>query len=1002
LRAGLKSRACARQHVLPSWFTASNEFAPGPAGLALFLVRANSVGAAITQRTTTMGGALQIRGRTNFGPLERAVHAQHVAVQLTLALARALALRDGVRVVDQLGTTALQPALLPDVGAAEAQQEAGVDTSLEAAVQDAETFVLPFTTLCSNNARAHKTGVGSVVSAARLLAQAERREQLLSSAMLCTGRDALQTLCAAILQDAEWDARAANADPVWASIVLVVFLTSHPRLRALLAAPELQLTAVDLAAASAIEFYGRTELVRRTRLEQKRERPAARARNEKRFKPSNVRRDRHEAKHAELLRQVREQHAQAADDDESPAVAESRRQMLAMLDRSIARAEAGETEAAAPAAASEDDEYDEEVGPPTIASAGAGSSTAVRSASCASDAEASDEEADAVREFERAMLWDEGDEGEEGEEGEEGAGDAETAAAEFLVNVDSDVMRANCADARLQLEFWNAAALHQKDEEQERREQERRFAVLKTLVSVCKRSAAEAASAVLTEQAQHEEQLATNEVLLRVAQDTALRSAELLATLLGRKASDSLAVVAGKPTCGMPAVAKMPAPGALCVALQETPSPAVDAALFAFRRAPPQLAPAAGRSGFALCHAVATQELMPQDQEHAVFPGVLERMQAAARIETRAQRSATAQRDASRLKECLRTHSAPPAWADSPGLTRTLIVSDVIVRVHARSARSASALARECTAAARAGLQPGETVRRAEGGAPARLEPRMVPAPRAAVGLRAAAHIVEMPTTKSRRGRVSKAYVGPTLPGDYKPQAKEQPIVADNDPPPILAIMDWQLSFVAHAATAAAAAERLQAGGAERGMELLARQQLLVCADNAVRVPEALALLRRRVLTDPASLDAHTAQAYFTPVLPDARARRSIGSIDARSAVEAVRQTLALLAVATSQASYIECCSCSMGAGMLNSQINQSKRPPVADNTTFLAVTAFDAFCGGIRNLRQRFQGSGERCPRAQRIRSRHSAARRSQATRAPTDPASTWASAPSGCWRRT
>ena len=215
-----------------------------------------------------------------------------------------------------------------------------------------------------------------------------------------------------------------------------------------------------------------------------------------------------------------------------------------------------------------------------------------------------------------------------------------------------------------------------------------------------------------------------------------------------------------------------------------------------------------------------------------------------------------------------------------------------------------------------------------------------------------------MAATKSRRGRVARAFVGPLLPGDHKPQAKEQPIVADNDPPPILAIIDVQTSFVTNAAAATAAAQRMAGAiDAGSGMEVMAVHNLLVCADNAIRVPEALAIMRKAMLCDPSSV--RDGEGYFDATLPCPPRSRTLADVDPATASACVFQTLSVLAVTTNQACFVECCANSLAAGYLNSQINQSKRPTVSDNTTMLNVTAFDVFVGGLKNIRQSFQGTG-------------------------------------------
>ena len=689
--AGLKSRQHARcEEALPSWFTASNPFPPALKGLAEVVVRGNAVGCAVTKRTTTMGGAVQIRGRVNMVPIERAGHAQHASVQTTLALTRILALAQGVRVVDQLGTTAIEPALLLEVRAEEALDEAGIDRNARAERRQAELFTLPCTMLCVNNARAHKIGTGSVVTAARVLASREKGEQLLSATMLCTGREALRAICAAVLVDVEWDERAARADPVWASIVLIVFLASHPRMRRLLSNPELQLTPLDVAIATVIEFYGRTELVRRTRLQQKKLKPSKkRVGNDKMFSPSDVREERRMKQRTEMLEAARAaQTAGAQDCDDDPDVERKKKTMLGTM--------------AAAASTSGDDETWEDCGPSTLMSTVASSTVAESSLDLVDSHVQSDDDAQS-------------DEDEEEE-------DDDSSVLGINIDLEADVTRGNCADPRAMIEFWVAQILQNTEH----------TAVIKSLVAVNRRSAMEAAASVLNGQA-CEGDLTHNEVLRRLAEDNSVRSAELLSQILGSKTKECLSVVVGNPSAGMPNSTQRPP---VAVSIQEMLNPAAESTLMTFRRAPPEMTPRG--HGFAIAHAIASMDLMPTDEEHATFPGVLERIRACEELNKRTNKTGPIHRDLNRLNDFVKNNAGAPTWSDSVGLTRTMLVVQTVERIRAAHARAAVSLAAECVESAKNRTSSSAT------SAAQRSEPLSHCSSRLAVALRASSHMIAM------------------------------------------------------------------------------------------------------------------------------------------------------------------------------------------------------------------------------------------------------------------
>lgn len=109
------------------------------------------------------------------------------------------------------------------------------------------------------NANPAKLGAGCVLAVAKELAHAELEDCAISERM-GNSNYMLEGLCKAICQPGEYE-----LDAVWASWVLVVYLSCHPEGRSLLR--NTSLTDVDYQTATAFEAYGRAEITRRARLE---------------------------------------------------------------------------------------------------------------------------------------------------------------------------------------------------------------------------------------------------------------------------------------------------------------------------------------------------------------------------------------------------------------------------------------------------------------------------------------------------------------------------------------------------------------------------------------------------------------------------------------------------------------------------------------------------------------------------------------------------------------
>jgi hypothetical protein len=122
-----------------------------------------------------------------------------------------------------------------------------------------EAFVVTMSSKLLFNANPSKIGKASVMEVARQLAHAELDDCAISERMGGFNH-MLEGVCLAIVNPSEYE-----IDPVWASWVLIVYMTCHPEGRKLLSATNL--TDVDYQTASTFESYGRAEVTRRARLE---------------------------------------------------------------------------------------------------------------------------------------------------------------------------------------------------------------------------------------------------------------------------------------------------------------------------------------------------------------------------------------------------------------------------------------------------------------------------------------------------------------------------------------------------------------------------------------------------------------------------------------------------------------------------------------------------------------------------------------------------------------
>lgn len=200
--------------------------------------------------------------RINCKAVSQAASAQIVAVAASMALARAYA-----------SDRAQGNYLIGNPMATSAPNASEITNSLSPMHG---TFPVVMSSKLVFNACPTKLSDACVITVSKQLAMQEIDVCLISE-RLTTSKATLDGLCNAICFPGKYD-----LDSIWASWVLVVYLSSHPEGRVLLR--NTKLTDVDYQTASAFESYGRAEITRRARLEAQQE-----AASKKRISPNPAR-----------------------------------------------------------------------------------------------------------------------------------------------------------------------------------------------------------------------------------------------------------------------------------------------------------------------------------------------------------------------------------------------------------------------------------------------------------------------------------------------------------------------------------------------------------------------------------------------------------------------------------------------------------------------------------------------------------------------------------------
>jgi hypothetical protein len=212
--------------------------------LAESSLKSNAVNSSVLGRKKTQGAANQTT-RINCRSIGQAAAAQVVAVSLAIAECKHRMRKNGVFIVNVMASNAVNPCALAVADLSE--------------IEDDVLFGITSTVRLIYNSSPTKLTSTSVLSVAMELARGELSSYLISNAM-CNRSSKLVDICASIVGDVS---SVGQLDAVWASWVLLVYLSSHPRGRDILRTTNL--TDLDVQSAIAFERYGGEEIRRRAR-----------------------------------------------------------------------------------------------------------------------------------------------------------------------------------------------------------------------------------------------------------------------------------------------------------------------------------------------------------------------------------------------------------------------------------------------------------------------------------------------------------------------------------------------------------------------------------------------------------------------------------------------------------------------------------------------------------------------------------------------------------------
>ena len=438
--------------------------------------------------------------------------------------------------------------------------------------------------------------------------------------------------------------------------------------------------------------------------------------------------------------------------------------------------------------------------------------------------------------------------------------------------------------------------------------------VLETLIAQSRTSAREASREQLDRQSEGSS-VAQNRVIQELSASNAVRSAEALAPLVSRKPSDTPAWVAMRDR-----------KGATLLGTVRMPNASVAPTLHAARVLRAELQPQAAVA-LAVAHSIASQGLLPRGAATALAPGVFERQALMHELHAGSDAAATkgalkghAIREAAAYERYTCLEAQWPLPPDVSGLTRSFLSMAMPIWVPKGTWDAAVEMAREGNLLATRTAEEHKATHALPRGVPEiaytsqgetnkRLEPLCTPCPRLAIGISTCELLRRLRAGRTRKNEPTKVRLGQAASSDT---TRDAPLINDAEPLPMAVITDFTLTARCDAADAAYASanDRVNFDAAVH-----------VCLDGAVRLPELL----RQVADD---------------------------------GIDATRYARALLYAGANHASFISDLGAVVRAGLANAAINSSKKVATSDTNTWLGLSAWDVYAGGLNNQRRLAEGS--------------------------------------------
>lgn len=401
-----------------------------------------------------------------------------------------------------------------------------------------------------------------------------------------------------------------------------------------------------------------------------------------------------------------------------------------------------------------------------------------------------------------------------------------------------------------------------------------------SLIAHSKQAARNAATTTLEKQADGTAGVADNVVIRGISEQNAVSSAQALVPFVGRRVSETPAILAWKWK------------GVVYHGLSRTHLDARTTTLHSCYFAPAKLQPPS-KTCLRVAWSVASMQFAPRSDEFKTLPGILERLHGATQMAGKGKRGVVV---ASRVEAMVLGEVEPPRTTALSGVTRSTLSLSTRITVHASQMRAGAALG-DKVVQLEVPAPPSEStsdttapqlLTNSQADSATREEPLCTPSTRLAIGIGISEELRGWMTGKSRKNDPCKVILGVSSPQE---RSRDAPAILNAEPPPLMTLVDFDVEIVDKddvltKERANEFAERSVAPDIQCGLALH------VCGDGAVRVPEILLALRDQ-LSD---------------------------------AAQFVRQARGVVWAAMSQASFIGNVGSVISAGFANSAISSSKK----------------------------------------------------------------------------